>query len=91
MPIEFKEFLVTYNYAEIYSDPLYCIEPQITEIDIYTQNMHKEHFNNGFLELFANDIDGTIYIQLKTGAVFNSTFEVPIAPSFTKFVEAILK
>ena len=91
LPAEFKEFLLKFNYAEIYSDPIYCIDPVIVEIDIYTQNQHKEHFRNGFLELFANDIDGTIYIRPDTGAVYNATFEEPIANSFTKFVETLLK
>ena len=91
LPTEFIDFLLKFNYAQIYSDPIYCINPLIVEIDILTQNMNKEHFKNGFLELFANDIDGTIYIRPDTGAVYNATFEAPIAQSFTKFVEAVLK
>ncbi|MCP4326429.1 MAG: SMI1/KNR4 family protein [Alteromonadales bacterium] len=91
LPAEFIDFLLKFNYAEIYSEPIYCIDPQIAEIDILTQNMNKEHFKNGFLELFVNDIDGTIYIRHDTGAVYNATFEAPIAQSFTQFVEAVLK
>ena len=60
-------------------------------IDLYSQNKSKDHFHRGFLEVFANDIDGVVYIRTGTGAVYNAGFGQPIARSFTDFVEIFLK
>lgn len=78
------------NYAEIYGDPIYSINPELEYRDLYTQNKNKEHLRYGFLEVFANDIDGTIYIRPDTGEVYTSGFEKPVATSFTDFVELLL-
>ncbi|MBU1218201.1 SMI1/KNR4 family protein [Myxococcota bacterium] len=91
LPEDFKEYLYELNYAAIFGDPIYGINPDDEMFDIYSQNKSKEHFRYGFLEIFANDIDGTIYIRPDTGAVYNSDFGEPIAKSFTEFVEILLR
>ena len=91
IPKDFKEYLYELNYAEIFSDPIYGINPDDSMLDIYTQNKSKEHFRHGFLEVFANDIDGVIYIRPDTGAVYNASFEKPIASSFTEFLKIVLE
>ena len=65
LPDDFKEYLKAYNYAEIFGDPIYSINPELEDVDLYTQNKNKEHLRHGFLEVFANDIDGTIYMHYK--------------------------
>jgi hypothetical protein len=89
LPEDFKEYLYELNYAEIFGDPIYGINPDEEMLDIYSQNKSKEHFLYGFLEIFANDIDGTIYIRPDTGAVYNASFGKPLANSFTDFVEIL--
>jgi len=90
LPEDFKQYLYELNYAEIFGDPIYGINPDYERLDIYSQNKYKEHFRHGFLEIFANDIDGTIYIRPDTGAVYNARFGRPLANSFTEFVEVLL-
>ncbi len=90
LPDDFKEYLKAYNYAEIFGDPIYSINPELEDVDLYTQNKNKEHLPYGFLEVFANDIDGTIYIRPDTGAVYTAGFGKPIAKSFTGFTEELL-
>ncbi len=91
IPKDFKEYLFELNYAEVFGDPIYGINPDDELIDLYRQNKSKDHFRDGFLEVFANDIDGTIYIRTDTGAVYNAGFAKPIANSFTEFIEIIIK
>jgi len=90
IPEDFKEYLYELNYAEIFGDPIYGINPDDEMIDIYSQNKSKDHFRHGFLEIFANDIDGVIYIRPDTGAVYNASFAKPLANSFSEFVEILL-
>ena len=85
IPEDFKEYLYALNYAEVFGDPIYGINPDDEMLDIYSQNKSKEHFRHGFLEVFANDIDGVIYIRPDTGAVYNASFAEPLAKSFTDF------
>ncbi len=89
-PNDFKEYLVELNYSEIFGDPIYGINSVETEFDIYAQNKHEEHFKYGFLLVFSNDIDGTIFIRPDNGAVYNASFVKPIASSFTEFVKKVL-
>ena len=91
LPKDFFDYLVSLNYAEIFDDPIYGINPEIARLDIYEQNKHKEHFRYGFLMVFSSDIDGTIYIRPDTGNVYNASFTFPVAKSFTEFVENVLK
>ncbi len=60
------------------------------EIDIYSQNKGKEHFNYGFLEIFCNDIDGTVYMRVDNGMIYSTSFMLPIAESFSNFLNKIL-
>ncbi|WMS86584.1 SMI1/KNR4 family protein [Pleionea litopenaei] len=87
---DFTAYLIELNYAEIFDDPVYGINPDIEQLDIYEQNRDKEHFHYGFLEIFSNDIDGTIYIRPDTGNVYNASFTQPIAKSFTEFVAKVI-
>ncbi len=91
IPKDFKEYLFELNYAEVFGDPIYGINPDDELIDLYRQNKSKDHFRDGFLEVFANDIDGTIYIRTDTGAIYNASFTKPIANSFTEFIEIIIR
>ena len=91
IPEDFKEYLYAMNYAEVFGDPIYGINPDDETIDLYRQNKSKDHFRYGFLEVFASDIDGTIYIRTDTGAVYNAGFAKPIANSFAEFIEIIIK
>ena len=91
IPNDFKDYLFKLNYAEVFGDPIYGINPDDEMIDLYSQNKSKDHFRHGFLEVFANDIDGTIYIRTDTGAIYNASFTKPIANSFTEFIEIIIK
>ncbi|PSV99572.1 SMI1/KNR4 family protein [Photobacterium lipolyticum] len=90
IPKDFTEYLFELNYAEVFGDPIYGIHPDDEVLDLYSQNKNMEHFRYGFLEVFANDIDGVIYIRPDTGAVYNANFGRPIANSFTEFVEMLL-
>jgi hypothetical protein len=91
LPQDFTDYLIGLNYAEIFDDPIYGINPEIKRLDIYEKNKHKEHFKFGFLEVFSNDIDGTVYIRPDTGNVYNASFSMPIAKSFTEFVASVIK
>ena len=90
LPEDFKNYLLNLNYAELYGDPIYGISPENDLIDLYSNNKEKEHFNNGFLEIFANDIDGLVYLRPDTGSVYID-FKEPVAKSFTEFVERVLQ
>jgi hypothetical protein len=90
LPEDFKGYLKELNYAEVFGDPIYGLNSEDTMIDLYAQNKNKEHFRHGFLEIFSNDIDGTIYIRPDTGAVYNAAFDQPLAKSFADFIEIIL-
>ncbi|MBB1335354.1 MULTISPECIES: SMI1/KNR4 family protein [unclassified Pseudoalteromonas] len=91
LPKDFFDYLVNLNYAEIFDEPIYGINPEIKRLDIYEQNKHTEHFRYGFLMVFSNDIDGTIYIRPDTSNVYNASFTSPIANSFTEFAANVLK
>ncbi len=91
IPDDFKEYLCELNYAELYHDPIYGIHPDDKMIDIYNNNKYKEHFRYGFLEVFSNDIDGTVFIRPDSGAVYDASYSTPIAKSFTDFVKMVLK
>ncbi len=91
IPKEFKDYLLKLNYAEIYGDPIYGIHNDNLAIDLYTQNNMKEHFRYGFIEIFNNDIDGTIYIRTDNGKVYDASFVSPIAESFYQFIEKLIR
>ena len=57
---------------------------------LYTQNKHEDHFHYGFLAIFSNDIDGTVFIRPDSGAIYNASYSVPLAQNFTEFVRMIL-
>lgn len=90
LPEDFKDYLLNLNYAELFGDPIYGINPENDLIDLYSNNKDKEHFNNGFLEFFANDLDGLVYLRPDTGSVYID-FKEPAAKSFTEFVERVLE
>lgn len=90
LPIDFKEYLVTLNYAELYGDPIFGINSDMKGIDLYSQNKHKEHFKYGFLYIFDNDIDGAIFLRPDTGAIYNACFSQPVAKNFFEFVKKVL-
>lgn len=92
IPLDFKNYLLKLNYAELYGDPVYGIHrnEELSYIDLYTANKFQEHFRYGFLNVFTNDLDGTIFIRPDTGAVYNASFITPLAASFTEFVEYVL-
>ena len=90
LPEDFKSYLNELNYAEVFGDPIYGLNSEDDMIDLYAQNKNKEHFRYGFIEVFCNDIDGTIYIRPDTGAVYNAAFGQPIAKTFTDFIEVLL-
>ena len=89
LPRDFREYLLKLNYAEIFDDPVYGIHGKDKMLDLYSQNKYKDHFNYGFLEIFANDIDGTVYLRPDTGAIYLG-FSEPAAKSFTDYVEKVL-
>jgi hypothetical protein len=90
LPKEFRNYLCELNYAEIFGDPIYGINPEDKMLDLYSQNKAKDHFRYGFFEVFANDIDGVIYIRPDTGMIYDASFAKPIAKSFTDFVTILL-
>lgn len=90
VPDEFRAYLKELNYAELYSDPIYGIDSDLSYLDLYIQNHGKEHLRYGFLEIFNNDIDGTIFLRLDNGKIYNGAFQAPIAESFTDFIQKIL-
>lgn len=90
LPDDFKTYLTTLNYAELFDDPIYGIHPDNSMLDLYSQNKHKEHFRYGFIEIFSSDIDGTIYLRPDSGAIYNASFTQPVAVSFTAFVQQVL-
>lgn len=90
IPEEYRNFLLALNYAELYGDPIYGIHKNNLEIDLYEQNSRKEHFRYGFLEMFNNDIDGTIFIRSDNGKIYNASFMQPIAESFNEFILKII-
>jgi hypothetical protein len=90
IPNDFKEYLIKYNYAELYGDPIYGANSQLTGLDLYQNNKHQEHLKYGFLEVFSNSIDGSIYIRPDSGAVYTAGYQQPIALNFTEYVRMIL-
>ena len=90
LPIDYRNYLIACNYAELYGDPLFGIHCENTEIDIYARNHGEEHFRYGFLAIFANDIDGEVFLRPDSGAIYNAAFQKPIARSFNEFVELLL-
>lgn len=93
IPLDFKEYLLELNYAELYGDPIFGIhrEKGFSNLDLYSANKFQEHFRYGFLVVFACDLDGAVFIRPDTGAVYTTDLTTPIAPSFTKYVEHVLK
>ena len=90
LPADYRKYLMACNYAELYGDPLFGFHRKNTEIDLYARNHREEHFRYGFLAIFANDIDGVVYLRPDSGAVYNAAFQEPIAGSFNEFVELLL-
>ena len=90
LPKDFKKYLLSLNYAELFGDPIFGINPEIKDIDLYSQNKDKAHFDYGFLYIFHSDIDGGIYLRPDTGAIYNSFFRSPVAKNLLDFIEKIL-
>lgn len=90
MPEELERFLLELNYATLYDDPIFGINRENPEIDLYERNVNAEHFRYGFLEIFSSDIDGAVYIRPDTGLIYSSAFLQPISPNFSRFVESLL-
>ncbi len=89
LPNDFREYLLKLNYAEIFNDPIYGIHGKDKMLDLYTQNKYKEHFNHGFLAIFNNDLDGTVFLRPDTGAIYLG-FSEPAEKSFTDYVHRAL-
>ncbi|MEE9303365.1 MAG: SMI1/KNR4 family protein [Thiotrichaceae bacterium] len=91
LPDDFREYLRILNYAELFGDPLFGINSELKELDLYARNKNADHFKYGFLAIFANDIDGMIFLRADTGSIYNALFLTPVAGSFGGFVEMILE
>jgi hypothetical protein len=90
LPKDYKNYLVSLNYAELFGDPIFGINPEIKDIDLYTQNKDKEHFKYGFLYIFHSDIDSAIYLRPDTGAIYNGSFGNPVANDLFGFIKKVL-
>lgn len=89
LPKEFRQYLLQYNYAELYRDPIFGIQKNNPEIDLYSRNLRTDHFKYGFLQIFSNDIDGAIYLRPDSGAIYRG-FTKPAASSFNAFLNLVL-
>lgn len=89
LPQDYKNYLIQYNYAELYGDPIYGIHKDLPSIDLYARNQRTEHFKHGFLHIFTSDIDGGIYLRPDSGAIYRG-FLAPVASSFSAFIEQIV-
>ncbi len=81
LPEDFRAYLSELNYAELFGDPIFGLNPDMPEIDLYEQNKYKEHFRYGFLMFFSNDIDGQVFLRPDSGAIYTAAFDRPIADS----------
>jgi len=90
LPKDFKVYLLSLNYAELFGDPIFGINPEIKDIDLYTQNKEKEYFKYGFLHIFHSDIDGSVFLRPDTGAIYNSFFGAPVAKNLLDFITKVL-
>jgi len=93
LPQEYKDFLIEIGYAEIFGDEIYSIyeiPDTIVCKGLHWTNTHNELLSDGFIEFFSNDIDGTFYIESKTGKVFQNDKASEYAKSFNDFLNQII-
>ncbi len=90
LPAEYRQFLVELNYAELFSDPIYGLHNDMETIDLYATNRHEEHFRFGFLQFFASDIDGAVFMRPDSGLIYLGDFKSPVAGGFGEFVCRVL-
>jgi len=93
LPEEFRQYLKEIGYAEIHGDEIYSFYEVPDEIacnGLHWINKDNEHFQEGLIEFFSNDIDGTFYIHKDSGKVFlNSNGDI-YAESFSEFINRMV-
>ena len=91
-PDEYREYLLRFNYGEIFGDPLYgCHDDEgLSWCDVVSQNRNTDHLSNGFLAFISTDIDGTLYFSLSGLGIYNDMLDQPVANSFAALVEGML-
>jgi len=89
IPKEFKQYLLQFNYAELYRAPIFGIQKDNLEINLYSRDLRTDHFKHGFLQIFSSDIDGAIYLRPDAGAVYRG-FSKPVAKGFNAFIDIVL-
>jgi hypothetical protein len=73
IPDEFRIYLKEIGYAEIHGDEIYSIYEVPDEIacnGLHWMNKDNELLQEGLIEFFSNDIDGTFYIHNDSGKVY---------------------
>ena len=71
-PNEYREYLLRFNYAEIFGDPLFgCHDDEgFSWCDVVNINKGSEHLAKGFLAFISTDIDGTLYFNLSGQEIY---------------------
>lgn len=90
LPEDYCEFLRVLNYAELFSDPIYGIQPAMVSADLYSRNAHEEHLRYGFIEFFSSDMDGAVFLRPDSGRIYLGDYKSPVADGFGEFVSQVL-
>lgn len=91
LPEEFRLYLKEIGYAEIHGNEIYSIYevPDETACNgLHWMNKDNELLQEGLIEFFSNDIDGTFYIHKDSGKVFLNGDDDVFAESFSEFLES---
>ena len=89
IPNQYRIFLKTIGYTEIFGDEIYSIydeEGDNPNLGIYYQNKKSEELEKGFLKFFSNDIDGIFFISLESEEVILNYSNNVFAKSFNEFI-----
>ncbi len=93
LPDEYRLYLKEIGYAEIHGDEIYSIYEVPDEIacnGLHWMNKDNELLQEGLIEFFSNDIDGTFYIHKDSGKVFLNSNEIIYAESFSEFINRMV-
>lgn len=91
-PDEYREYLLRFNYAEIFGDPIFgCHDDEgFSWCDVVNLNKGSEHLAKGFLAFISTDIDGTLYFSLSEAEIYNDMLEEPVAKNFSALIKNML-
>lgn len=93
LPESYRNFLLEIGYAEIFGDEIYSIyevPDSVACLGLHWMNKDNPHLQQGYIEFYSNDLDGTFFISAHSGEIYLNGITNLYAASFEAFLAKLV-